>query len=71
MAVSGRSDFQANLKFPEVYHARGITTPLFYGDKGAVTGQGENTTYGGKSSVMSRYILCFVAAARREGEEDP
>lgn len=45
MVVSGRSDFLVYTKFPEVYHAHGITTPPFSGGDRTVTGQGLNTTY--------------------------
>lgn len=44
-AVRVGSDFQLFTKFPEVYHAHGITTAPFYGGEQPVTGQGRDTTY--------------------------
>ncbi|PLJ06930.1 hypothetical protein B6J59_28080 [Klebsiella pneumoniae] len=49
-AVLAGSDFSRLMKFPEVYHAHGITTPSFSGGERAVTGLGVNTTYSVTSS---------------------
>ncbi|EDQ2531198.1 hypothetical protein XU05_000947 [Salmonella enterica subsp. enterica] len=51
--------------FPEVYHGEGIIISLFSGAARRVTGKGHNTTSGSNSSWLSRYILCYRAAARR------
>lgn len=63
------SDFPRFTKFPEVYHAHGITKPSFSGGERPVTGQGMDTTYSVIVSGEHRYILCCRAAARRWGSQ--
>ncbi len=65
MAVSGRSDFFAYNKFPEVYHGERISKAAFSGGERPVTGEGRDTTYSVILSWEHRYILCCRAAARR------
>lgn len=66
-AVSAGSDFSRLMKFPEVYHAHGITTAPFQGGERPVTGQGRDTIYSVTVSREHRYILCCRATARRRG----
>lgn len=62
-----RSDFLAYNRFPEVYHARGISKAPFFGGARAVAGQGVDTTYSVMSSLLYLYILCHGGVARRCG----
>jgi len=71
MAVPAGSDFYGIAQFPEVYHARGITTPAFYGGERAVTGQEGNTIY--RRKISWRSGTCCVCWPQHPGgrNEDP
>lgn len=62
-AVSVRSDFFDISTFPEVWHAHGITSPPFSGGERAGTGQGINTIYRRKTSLLSG-TYCVSALLR-------
>lgn len=70
-AVSAGSDFSRLMKFPEVYHAHGITTPPFSGGERPVTGQGRDTIY--SVTVSGNTATSCVAGPLRAGgaEADP
>ncbi|EAR1172177.1 hypothetical protein DCT84_004925 [Salmonella enterica subsp. enterica serovar Glostrup] len=59
--------FLAYNKFPEVYHAHGISKAAISAAGRRVTERGRNTTYSVIITGFHRYILCHRAAARRCG----
>ncbi len=70
-AVSAGSDFSRLMKFPEVYHAHGITTPPFSGGERPVTGQG-GTQYIASLSAGNTATSCVAGPLRAGGAEaDP